>query len=160
MGEGMKKSYWFTAMAITLVLLVLINTYVYQQHYQKKHFNCHGDVSVSNSNYTLNARLMLNFSNNIGQALVEGKLIDRAGISYFVHRASSFYVKQDSDDIYLTAFSVTELPGNTADISMLKGLILPNLLTKNISVHLNLFSITSKNHLFTNDKYVLLYCEK
>lgn len=156
----MKKSYWYTAMAIILVLLVLINSYVYQQHYQKTHFYCHGNVTVSDSNYTLNARLVLNFSDKVGQALVQGKLIDRAGSSYSVHRTSSFDVKQDSDNVYLTATSVIELPGNTADASMLKGLILPNLLTNNNSVHLNLYRITSKNHLFTNDKYMLLYCEK
>ncbi|MFV8869981.1 hypothetical protein [Serratia fonticola] len=156
----MKKSYWYTAMAIILVLLVLINSYVYQQHYQKTHFYCHGNVTVSNSNYRLNARLVLNFYDKVGQGLIEGKLINRAGSSYSVHRTSSFDVKQEHDNLYLTTSSVTELPGNTADASMLKGLILPNLLTNNNSIHLNLYRITSNNYLFTNDKYMLLYCEK
>ncbi len=148
------------AMVAVLSSLVAVNIYLYQQHYQKTHFDCQGNRTVRNGNHTLKARVFLTLDGDIGQAVIEGKVTDKEGNIAFLHRVFVFNFKQSGDDIYMTNYSVAEFANDTIDEETLKTLLPSFLFTNDLSTKTDILYISDAGLLITNAKLMILYCKK
>lgn len=154
----MKKVYG--SLVIVMLFIMVVNLYLYYQRYQITHFSCQGRATVTDDNQTLNAQISLSLSGDIGQAIINGELIDTEGNIRSVHRSSSFRFKQNGNNFYVTNYSVAELPNNTVDQSTLKTFLPPYLLFNGISTRVDIFPLPSHGYLITGDEYTHFVCEK
>ncbi|CAI1578936.1 Uncharacterised protein [Serratia fonticola] len=154
----MKKVYG--SLVIGMLLIMAVNLYLYYQHYQITHFSCQGRATVTDENQTLNAQISFSLSGDIGQAIINGELIDTDGNIRSVHRSSSFRFKQNGNNFYVTNYSVAELPNNTVDQSTLKTFLPPYLLFNGISTRVDIYPLAHHGYLITGDEYTHFVCEK
>jgi hypothetical protein len=154
----MKKVYGF--LVIGMLLIMAVNLYLYYQHYQITHFSCQGRATVTDENQTLNAQISLSLSGDIGQAIINGELIDTDGNIRSVHRSSSFRFKQNGHSFYVTSYSVAELSNNTVDQPTLKTFLPPYLLFSGVSTRFVIYPLAHHGYLFTNDEYAHFVCDK
>lgn len=143
-----------------VLLLISANAYVYYQHYRKSHFFCQGNAIVKNEDYTFKARTSLTLEGDVGQAMIDGVIIDKAGKEVNLSRMVSFHFEQHGMETYMRNYESSEFHNNTEDTSVLKKIAPLYIFSDSMTVRMRFFSISDHSFLLTSEQYMVLYCEK
>lgn len=154
----MKKSMWF--LFVGMLCMLAMNLYLFYSHVQITNLTCRGSVIIRHDTQTMNVQAIFTLFGDIGQSIINGELIDKEGNAHSVHLSSEFRFKQNGNNLYITNYSVAELPNNTVSISNLKTWLPPYLLFNGVSTNISIYPLSQNSYLITSDEYTHTICEK
>lgn len=153
----MKKIYP-PPISIVILLLTLLVAIVLLNNGRELEITCHSTLVTGNNQVTSWVRVSFFLEKNSGQINFDGVTNSNGNKDHILRRATSFTFTRRDNIYIINNSSVSELPGNTAPISSLKGMFPAFMLVDNASYRFNIYPIGNSAYLFMSDGFITLYC--